>query len=64
MRCGSAVISDGKKHKVSMAEVLKRCGQPYDKYGNQWLYVRGDAVYRIYFNAQSNVSRIRSEIVR
>ena len=29
------------------AEVEHRSGQPYDTYRDQWLYVKGDGVYRV-----------------
>ena len=47
-----------------MTEVRGKCGEPYDTYRNQWLYVNGDAVYRVYFNQKGEVRRIVSEIVR
>jgi hypothetical protein len=64
MRCGGRLISDGKVPGTLQAEVLLRCGEPYDTSGDQWLYVRGDAVYRVYFNRDREVSRIVSEIIR
>jgi hypothetical protein len=47
-----------------MAEVEHRCGQPYDTYRDQWLYVKGDAVYRVYFNQRGELRRIQKEILR
>ncbi len=64
MRCGSDLITDNKKPGASMMEVVQKCGEPYDKYGKQWLYVKGGSVYRVYFNPQGNVRRIQTEIVR
>jgi hypothetical protein len=64
MRCGNRLISDGRVPGTTQAEVLHRCGEPYDRSRQQWLYVKGDAVYRVYFNRNQEVSRITSEIVR
>jgi hypothetical protein len=64
MRCKGRIIKDGKKPGATMAEVLHRCGQPYDEYRNQWLYVKGDAVHRVYFNERGELRRIQSEILR
>lgn len=64
MRCGSRLLSDGKVPGPTMPEVLQRCGEPYLEHQNQWLYVRGDAVYRVYFNANGELSRIKHEIAR
>ena len=64
MRCGGRVIGKGINQGISMAEVQQRCGQPYDVYGNQWLYVIGNNVFRVYFNRNGDVRKVVSEIVR
>lgn len=64
MRCGGRVITDGENPGATMAEVLSICGQPYDEHGNKWLYVKGNRVYRVYFNINDEVRRITTEIVR
>ena len=53
MRCGTRLLSDGKTPGATMAEVLQKCGEPYSTYRNNWLYFKGNSVYRVYFNNSS-----------
>ena len=38
MKCGTHLISDSSSHRPSKYEVLKKCGEPADRYGNVWIY--------------------------
>ncbi len=65
MRCNGDLISDGKMPRTTDAEILYRCGEPYSKSGRNWLYVRGkNQVYRLQFDANGELTRIVTEIVR
>lgn len=38
MRCGTSIISPGNRNSPSKYEVLKRCGEPKERYGDTWVY--------------------------
>jgi len=38
MRCGSHIISGEQRHGIGRYEVLKRCGEPTERYGDTWIY--------------------------
>ena len=40
MRCGMHTISDGGRNGPGKYEILKKCGQPTQSYGNIWIYDR------------------------
>ena len=40
MKCGSHLISDTGSYRPSKYEVLKKCGEPAERYGNDWIYDR------------------------
>jgi hypothetical protein len=40
MRCGSHIIQNDTLDGISQYEVLKRCGEPTERYGNTWVYDR------------------------
>lgn len=59
MRCGTHIISAGGRRGTTMYEVLKKCGQPTERYGNTWTYERSGAAKRtLRFNNDGNLSRI------
>ena len=64
IRCGTYLVTDGNLPGTSMVEVARKCGEPYAKYGDQWIYMKGSTVYRVYFNTKAEVRRIQAEIVR
>ena len=43
MYCGNYVISDGGRHGPGKYEVLKKCGEPTERFGNTWVYDRKGA---------------------
>ncbi len=38
MRCGTHIISGSGRMGPGKYEVLKKCGQPTDRFGNTWIY--------------------------
>ena len=64
MRCGTGLISAGGRPAPTQAEVKWRCGEPYSRTGNNWIYVRPNGtVYRVRFNDNGEVTSIRTERV-
>ena len=62
MRCGTYLIyAGGGKDSASMYEVLKKCGEPEAKNGNNWIYVQGSMLRFLTFNYQGRLSIIESE---
>ena len=64
MRCGTHVISEGKRKGHLPAEVQKKCGPPHSKAGNSWMYIKGNSVYRLRFSENSGLVSIQREIAR
>lgn len=59
MRCGSHIISTGGLHGPGKHEVLKKCGEPADRYGNTWIYEKqGGANYVVVFDINGYLARI------
>jgi len=59
MRCGTHLISGGQRSAPFKHEVLRRCGEPTARNGNNWIYRRSSSVTRIVvFNSRGQVSRI------
>ena len=65
IRCGGAIIDDGSRSGVSKLEVQSKCGEPYSKYGNSWIYsMPNGTVTRIRFKTNGEVSSITNERVQ
>ena len=61
MRCGTYLIyAGGGKSSALMYEVLKKCGEPEAKNGNDWIYVQGSMRRVLTFNFEGKLSRIES----
>ncbi|MBT8443773.1 MAG: DUF2845 domain-containing protein [Gammaproteobacteria bacterium] len=58
MRCGTHIISAGGRTGTGMYEVLKKCGEPTERFGNTWVYKRGSTQYTVRFNSEGAVTRI------
>lgn len=58
MRCGSHIISAGQRNGPGMYEVLKKCGEPTDRFGNTWVYEKGGSKRTVHFNTAGAVTRI------
>jgi hypothetical protein len=62
MRCGGAIISAGGRPAPTQAEVKWRCGEPYSRTGNNWIYVQPNGtVYRVRFNDNGEVRSVTTE---
>lgn len=46
MRCGSHLITAGTDKSPGKYEVLKKCGEPTERYGNTWIYKKSSSVSR------------------
>jgi len=46
MRCGTHIISAGQPNAPGKYEVLKRCGEPTQRYGDTWVYEKSSSVSR------------------
>jgi len=61
IRCGTYLIyGGGGKDSASMYEVLKKCGEPEAKNGNNWIYVQGSMLRVLTFNYQGRLATIES----
>ena len=61
IRCGSYLIhGGGGKDSAGMYEVLKKCGEPEAKEGNNWIYVQGNMLRVLTFNYEGRVENIES----
>ena len=61
MRCGSHIISSGQRHAMGKYEVLKRCGEPTERFGNTWVYDEPGKSRRVLrFGADGKLSDIQS----
>lgn len=61
MRCGGFLVySGGGKSSSTMYEVLKKCGEPVQKLGNQWTYVQKGVTRTLIFEHQSRLLSIES----
>ena len=61
MRCGTQIIySGGGKNSAGMYEVVKKCGEPEEKYGNDWIYTQGSMVRTLTFNYEGRLAVIES----
>jgi len=59
MRCGTHIISAGSRRGNTMYEVLKKCGEPAERYGNTWIYEgSGRSKRTLRFNNNGELSRI------
>ncbi len=62
IRCGTFLIyGGGGKDSAGMYEVLKKCGEPEAKEGNNWIYVQGSMLRILTFNYQGRLQTIESE---
>jgi hypothetical protein len=61
IRCGRHLIhGGGGKDSASMYEVLKKCGEPEAKNGNNWIYVQGNMIRVLTFNYEGKLANIES----
>jgi|GEM_PF-780049 hypothetical protein len=61
IRCGTYLIyGGGGKDSANMYEVLKKCGEPEAKNGNNWIYVQGSMLRVLTFNYEGRLAKIES----
>jgi len=61
IRCGTYLIyGGGGKDSAGMYEVLKKCGEPEAKNGNNWIYVQGNMIRVLTFNYEGRLANIES----
>ncbi len=61
MRCGTHIIySGGGQTSAGMYEVLKKCGEPEAKLGNDWIYTQKSMVRTLTFNYEGRLATIES----
>ncbi len=59
MRCGTHIINGGQRSAPYKHEVLKRCGEPTARNGNNWIYKKSSSVTRVVvFDGRGQVSHI------
>lgn len=59
MRCGTHIISTSERQGTGKYEVLKKCGEPSERYGNTWVYNQPGGVRRtVVFSTDGRVQRI------
>ncbi len=60
MKCGSHIVQDGQRSGPGKYEVLKKCGEPTERYGNTWIYDKpGMKGYTLTFNSNGILNTIR-----
>ena len=57
MRCGQHIIHDSGRHGPGKYELLKKCGEPTERFGNTWVYDRSGNRYVVRFE---DTGRIRT----
>jgi hypothetical protein len=50
MRCGVHVIQGGGRHGPTSFEVLRKCGEPIERWGGSWLYSIKGKKWQLRFN--------------
>jgi hypothetical protein len=56
MRCGTHIISYGQGNSPGQYEVLKRCGEPTLRQGNEWIYEKSSSVSTtVRFDSNGNI---------
>jgi len=59
MRCGTHLVTAGEFSGPGMYEVLKKCGEPAERYGDTWVYKKSSSVSRVLvFTRNGRLKRI------
>lgn len=59
MRCGTHIISANPASPSGKYEVLKRCGEPTERYGDTWLYKKGSITHTLNFSSNGQLRNIQ-----
>jgi hypothetical protein len=58
MRCGTHMVTSDPAGPSGKYEVLKRCGEPTERYGDTWIYVRGSVTTTLEFSSNGQLRNI------
>ena len=58
MRCGTHIISADPSRPSGKYEVLKRCGEPSERYGDTWIYKKGSVTHSLEFSSNGQLRTI------
>jgi|AP95_1055475.scaffolds.fasta_scaffold00052_20 hypothetical protein len=58
IRCGVHLIQDGGRNGPGKYEVLKKCGEPAERFGNTWVYEMKGNRYVLTFKDNGQLARI------
>jgi hypothetical protein len=64
MYCGGALITDDQPDGQFKQQILKKCGEPTSRDGNDWLYDRadvGEGMYVLHFNDSGELESIEMQ---
>ena len=59
MRCGTQMITSDPAGPSGKYEVLKRCGDPTERYGDTWIYKRGSVTHTLEFSSNGQLRNIK-----
>ncbi len=59
MRCGVHLIQDSQMNGPGKYEILKKCGEPADRFGNTWVYEFGGSRYVLTFKDNGELAQIK-----
>ena len=59
IRCGVHLIQDSQMNGPGKYEVVKKCGEPIERYGNTWIYEIHGTRYVLTFKDNGQLSRIK-----
>ncbi len=61
IKCSAHLISDSSSHRPGKYEVLKKCGEPTERYGDVWVYDRrGYQPKTLHFDGTGRLQRIQN----
>jgi hypothetical protein len=58
MRCGTHIITSNPAGPSGKYEVLKRCGEPTQRYGDTWIYKKGSVTNTLEFSSNGQLKNI------
>ena len=58
MRCGTHMITSDPAGPSGKYEVLKRCGDPSERYGDTWIYKKGSITHTLEFSSNGQLRNI------
>lgn len=59
IRCGVHLIQDGQRNGPGKYEVLKKCGEPLERFGNTWIYEKNRTHYVLTFKDNGQLQSIK-----